>query len=79
MDEKTRLKHYNWINSSNYKTLLIRWRFTQLGDEIFEGELGEYYAAIIKIKRERLDPGEAVRISKEVGWDASKHLNWTLI
>jgi len=56
------------IDAQDYETLLRKWRFAQVGDQMFQGESGEYYAeAMAKKKAE--DPEGAVRASKRVGWE----------
>jgi hypothetical protein len=58
-----------WIDRATYAQLLSRWRFAAIGDPIFQGEVGAYYAAVLKRKRNA--PGgheEHVRASKAIGW-----------
>ncbi len=57
-----------WIDSASYETLLKRWRFSA-GDEMFQGECGQYYASVIWAKRDALPPEEQVAISKHIGWE----------
>ena len=57
------------IDGMSYCDMLYRWRFALSGDRFFTGEVGDYFAKSMKIKKEALPDGEAVRISKEIGWD----------
>ena len=57
-----------WVDGSSYEELLTSWRMASVGDLRFQGEDGDYYAKVMAEKKEALEPGEAVRISKEVGW-----------
>lgn len=56
------------IDSMNYKQLLTKWRFAKVGDSFFKDDIGKYYSEIMLKKRDELSTGEAVRISKEIGW-----------
>ncbi len=56
-----------WIDDADYETLLRRWRTATVGDPIFQGEIGKYYADALMRKRDE-DPGAAVRASKNIGW-----------
>lgn len=58
----------NWIDNASYEELLGRWRFSPVGDPIFQGELGDYYKETIFRKRDKIGALEASRISKLVGW-----------
>lgn len=56
------------IDAMNYEQLLRRWRFAPIGDPIFQGESGKYFADVMF--RKKADPNtDAVRASKNVGWD----------
>lgn len=58
------------IDSMDYYSLLRKWRFTPGGSsDMFQGDTGKYYAEVMTKKRNELAPGEAARISKEVGWE----------
>lgn len=41
-------EHKKWIDNANYEQLLRRWRFAPSGDEIFQGESGQYYKEVMK-------------------------------
>lgn len=58
----------DFIDNSSYETLLRGWRFAKTGDPYFQGEAGEYYAKIMFGKGDTLPPGEAVAVSKRIGW-----------
>lgn len=55
------------IDSMSYESMLRKWRFSKIGDEMFQGEIGEYFKERMKALRES-DPQEAVRASKSIGW-----------
>lgn len=57
----------DFIDNASYLTLLKRWRFSKVGDEIFQGEAGEYYGKVMAKRRDE-DPAAAVRASKELGF-----------
>ena len=60
----------DWIDSATYEMLLRRWRFAKAGeDPIFQGDTGDYYSKVMFGKRDKLEPGEAVRASKTIGWE----------
>lgn len=54
-----------WIDSASYETLLRKWRFAPVGDEIFFGESGHYYSDVMFRKKNECDH---VGASKRVGW-----------
>ena len=60
------LKH--WIDNATYEELFRRWRFSQIGDCIFQGEIGTYYAKVLQKKRNEVGDKEHTRISKKIGW-----------
>ena len=61
-------KDKEWIDNASYHTLLRRWRHAPTGDTIFQGDAGQYYAAMLITKRDALPDGEAVNVSKQIGW-----------
>lgn len=54
------------IDNMSYSELLSRWRFGSLGDPMFQGEVGDYFAKLMFKKREEVDH---VAASKAIGWD----------
>ena len=62
-----------WIDDASYEDLLRRWRFSEAGDPIFVGELGEYYK---KIMFEKRDKTNHVAASKKIGWEDSGASDW---
>lgn len=38
-------------------------------DPFFQGDTDDYYAKVMKEKRDALPPGEAVACSKRIGWE----------
>ncbi len=61
MNEQTK----QWIDSASYELLLRKWRFATIGDPMFQGETGEYYAKVMQEKRKSEDH---VQASKNIGW-----------
>jgi len=55
-----------WIDEADYEALLRRWRFAPVGDAMFQGDTGSYYA---KVMSERRATSEHVSASKRIGWD----------
>lgn len=56
-----------WIDNASYEQLLGRWRFAPSGSEWFIGETGDYYAKVMREKRDA-DSSASVQASKNVGW-----------
>lgn len=57
-----------WIDNASYEQLLSRWRFAPVGDPVFQGDTGDYYAKVMREKKEQVGGAEHVRISKAIGW-----------
>jgi len=58
----------NWINNASYEALLRRWRFAPVGDPMFQGRVGDYYAQVLTARRDA-DPDGHVLASKQIGWE----------
>lgn len=59
------------IDGMSLKEMLSLWRFAPAGNEMFQGESGEYFSKVMNEKRNASainTPGEWTRISKEIGW-----------
>ena len=56
------------IAKMSYQEMLSMWRFSPSGNPLFEGKAGQYFVEKMTEKKAELEPGEAVRISKEIGW-----------
>ena len=56
------------IDGMSYEDLLRRWRYAAVGDPMFQGEVGKYYADRMQSLKDG-DPGAAVAASKRIGWD----------
>lgn len=54
-----------WIDAASYEDLLVKWRFAAVGDPLFQGETGDYYAQVMAEKRKTANH---VQASKNVGW-----------
>lgn len=62
-------KNKSYIDSMSYHELLYFWRFSQVGDQWFQGETGEYWGR--RMSELRNAPGGAdkhVDASKSIGW-----------
>lgn len=60
-------EHKTWIDEAKLIPLLRKWRHGLVGDSIFEGETGEYFAKRLFGFREA-DPAAWTAASKLVGW-----------
>lgn len=57
-----------WIDNATYMHLLRRWRFAPAGDQMFQGDTGDYYQKVMAEKRSA-NPSGHVAASKSIGWD----------
>lgn len=57
------------IDKMGYEEMLGLWRFGDSGNELFQGNIGVYFSAQMKRKRDSLGRGESVAISKRIGWN----------
>ena len=64
VDEATKKE----IDAMDYKSMLKRWRHASIGDSMFQGEVGAYFAEEMRRKKEELSAGEVVAASREIGW-----------
>lgn len=62
-------EHKTWIDAASYEDMLRRSRFSPVGDPMFQGEAGKYFAEVMAEKRLALSDAERVAASKRVGWD----------
>jgi len=63
----TREEKHEWILNATYEELLKRWRNSPVGDKMFKNDDG-FYKLTMDSKKNHLYPGEAVRISKKIGF-----------
>lgn len=57
------------IDAMSYFELLRLWRHAPSGSSaLLQGECGTYYAKVMAENKAALAPGEAVQISKKIGW-----------
>lgn len=59
-----------WIDNASYEDLLRRWRFGKLGDQMLQGDAGEYFCNRMVSLRNALPNAEVVATSKRIGWDS---------
>jgi hypothetical protein len=64
MDEQTKKR----IDDMPYEEMFGRWRFAPVGDLMFQGEVGEYFAEEMKRKRIAVGDMKHCEISKYFGW-----------
>lgn len=57
-----------WIDAASYSQLLSRWRFAPVGSPWFQGEIGDYFAKVMREKRKHISDAEHSGISKTLGW-----------
>lgn len=57
-----------WIDAASYHELLRKWRFADVGEEWFMGDVGAYFSTIMGKRREEIGHDAAVAASKSVGW-----------
>jgi hypothetical protein len=55
------------IDNMSLYELLSKWRHAVVGDEMFQGEVGDYYAKVMYAKRDA-DSAAWVSASKSIGW-----------
>lgn len=53
-----------WIDHASYAQLLSRWRYARVGDSMFVGEAGAYYARTMAARRNEVGPSRASAISR---------------
>lgn len=56
------------IDAMPYQQMLHRWRHAPVGDQMFQGESGDYFSKRMAEKRSEAGDAEHVRASKEIGW-----------
>lgn len=56
------------IDDMSLEEMLERWRFDVCGTPIFEGESGNYFAEVMKQKRNDAPTKDWWEISKKIGW-----------
>lgn len=55
----------DYIDNMSYQKMLYKWRFASSGDPLFQGELGDYFARAMAVKKVNADH---VQASKNIGW-----------
>ena len=61
-------KQKEWIDNAPYINLLRRWRYSPMGDVMFEGDTGGYYSDTMRRKRNEVGEEAHVAASKVIGW-----------
>ena len=56
------------IDAMDHECMWREWRFAPVGEGIFQGESGKYFAEVMAKKR-NADPAGAVAASKAIGWE----------
>jgi hypothetical protein len=57
------------IDGMPYEIMLQTWRFAPIGDPLFQGETGEYFAQCMRVKKQNISNEEHVKASKRIGWE----------
>jgi zona occludens toxin (predicted ATPase) len=57
------------IDAMSYEEMLKLWRFSPLGDPLFQGETGKYFSKKMYEKKAALKDNERIAASKRVGWE----------
>lgn len=57
------------IDNMDYESMLRLWRNSPVGEPLFQGETGEYFTEVMRKKRDEVGNEEAVRASKNIGWE----------
>jgi len=55
-----------WIDQASYRQLLERWRYASVGDPMFQGDSGDYYAKVMAEQKCLVGQEEHVSISKSI-------------
>ena len=64
MEESVKIQ----IDKMTYEDMLSRNSFAPVGDPMFQGEVGQYFQAVMREKGDKLLNEEKVQISKDLGW-----------
>lgn len=54
------------IDEMDYESMFKLWRFSPAGEELFQGETGNYFIKVMMEKKGKLPEGEHCRISKKL-------------
>ena len=60
------------IDEMGYEDMLELWRNAPVGHPFFQGEIGDYYTSVMKVKREQVGHAAHVAASKSIGWNGPK-------
>jgi len=66
-NEFEKLKKF--IDDMSYYNMLELWRFSPVGNRLFQGKLGTYFSKSMNEKKDKLSPEKQVEISKKIGWN----------
>ena len=56
------------IDNMSYESMLALWRNAPVGHLMFAGDIGDYYAKIMKEKRKVIGAAGHTNASKNIGW-----------
>jgi hypothetical protein len=56
------------IDEMSYEAMLSHCRFAPAGNIMFQGDIGDYFVAVMASKRKQISQTEQVVISKRIGW-----------
>jgi len=57
------------IDDMDYESMLSLWRNAPSGHPMFQGEVGEYYAKVMREKRSQVGDAAHTAASKSIGWN----------
>jgi hypothetical protein len=60
------------IDDMSYYSMLELWRNAPIGHPYFKDETGDYYGKVMKEKKDRISHEEAVKASKDIGWEGAE-------
>lgn len=58
----------DWIDNASYIQLLGKWRNAPVGDAMFAGDTGDYFAKVMQERKKDIGPAGHTAASKYIGW-----------
>lgn len=58
-----------YIDNLSYTSMLSLWRNSPVGEPLFQGSTGDYFAKRMSEERERIGNRAHVSASKSIGWE----------
>lgn len=57
-----------FIDNLDYESMLYLWRMAPVGHLLLQGDTGEYFSKVLKMKRKNISDAEHTITSKRIGW-----------